>query len=75
MKATGFAGGRSRPGLTSASSTGGAGGLYQKSKGSMVAKIFQLAAMAALAHMAEKEILGIFYRGRDGTNDDLARHS
>jgi hypothetical protein len=41
----------------------------------MVAKIFQLAAMAALAHMAEKEILGTFYRGRERTDDDLARHS
>ena len=30
--------------------------------------------LADLAHMAEKEILGFFYRGRDGTNDDLARH-
>jgi hypothetical protein len=27
-----------------------------------------------LAHMAEKQILGTFYRGRDETNDDLARN-
>lgn len=35
---------------------------------------FELATMAALAHMAEKEFLGTFYRGRDGTNADHSRN-